>query len=345
MTSLATSSQADQLTITIVVDNATDTLSSIDPGIPQLPEIAYLLGGVPATGDTMVTAVSSCSITSAAHATGSPRSPPHDRATGRQPCCSTSAPTATSGSPMRNGWASTSQAIDMLFLSHWQWDHSGGFTTVVAAVATAAPTCRDATPLIVDLHPASPSRAASSSRSTSSHAPAGADARRPRSGRRRHRHPCRPARRGRSLPRQRRHPAPTSYETGLTGHHTWRGGEVTLDPAIRDERFLAAHVRGRGTTVFTACSHAGIVNVGLEARRLSPTNRSTSYSAATTSPARRRGPHRTDRARPRHARRTSDRRPRTLHRLASRGRTRECFSPTRYAPSVVGTRYLLDAAS
>jgi 7,8-dihydropterin-6-yl-methyl-4-(beta-D-ribofuranosyl)aminobenzene 5'-phosphate synthase len=29
-------------------------------------------------------------------------------------------------------------------------------------------------------------------------------------------------------------------------------------------------VRGRGTTVFSACSHAGIVNVGLEALRLLP---------------------------------------------------------------------------
>ena len=42
--------QLDELTITIVVDNATDTLSSIAPGMPQLPEIAYLLGGVPSTG-------------------------------------------------------------------------------------------------------------------------------------------------------------------------------------------------------------------------------------------------------------------------------------------------------
>ena len=45
---------------------------------------------------------------------------------------------------------------------------------------------------------------------------------------------------------------------------------MTLDPEIHDERFLAANVRGRGTTVLTACSHAGVVNVGLEARRLLP---------------------------------------------------------------------------
>jgi 7,8-dihydropterin-6-yl-methyl-4-(beta-D-ribofuranosyl)aminobenzene 5'-phosphate synthase len=40
----------DELTITIVVDNATDTLSSIGPGMPQLPEMAYLLGGIPPSG-------------------------------------------------------------------------------------------------------------------------------------------------------------------------------------------------------------------------------------------------------------------------------------------------------
>jgi hypothetical protein len=63
-------------------------------------------------------------------------------------------------------------------------------------------------------------------------------------------------------------PRLTTYETGLAGHHSWRGDQVTLDREIQDERFLAANVRRRGTTVFTACSHAGIVNVGLEARRL-----------------------------------------------------------------------------
>ncbi len=68
-------------------------------------------------------------------------------------------------------------------------------------------------------------------------------------------------------------PRQTSYETGLAGHHTWRGDEVTLDLEIHDERFLAAGVRGRGTTVLTACSHAGVVNVGLEARRLLPDQR------------------------------------------------------------------------
>ena len=58
----------------------------------------------------------------------------------------------------------------------------------------------------------------------------------------------------------------TAYETGLPGHHSIRGDEVEPDPLIADERYLAAEVRGRGVTVFSACSHAGIVNACLGAR-------------------------------------------------------------------------------
>ena len=53
---------------------------------------------------------------------------------------------------------------------------------------------------------------------------------------------------------------------GLAGHHTVRGDTITPDPLIMDERFLAADVRGRGVTVLSACSHAGIVNACLGAQ-------------------------------------------------------------------------------
>ena len=65
-------------------------------------------------------------------------------------------------------------------------------------------------------------------------------------------------------------PRTTATRPACAGHYTWRGGTGAPDPEIHDERFLAAGVRGRGTTVLSACSHAGIVNVGLEARRLLP---------------------------------------------------------------------------
>ena len=62
----------------------------------------------------------------------------------------------------------------------------------------------------------------------------------------------------------------TEYETGLVGHHSFRGERCDPDPLILDERFLAAHVRGRGVSVLSACSHAGVVNACLGAASLFP---------------------------------------------------------------------------
>jgi 7,8-dihydropterin-6-yl-methyl-4-(beta-D-ribofuranosyl)aminobenzene 5'-phosphate synthase len=58
----------------------------------------------------------------------------------------------------------------------------------------------------------------------------------------------------------------TEYETGLVGHHSFHGAEGAADPLIMDERFVAACVKGRGVSVFSACSHAGIVNACLGAK-------------------------------------------------------------------------------
>jgi 7,8-dihydropterin-6-yl-methyl-4-(beta-D-ribofuranosyl)aminobenzene 5'-phosphate synthase len=65
-------------------------------------------------------------------------------------------------------------------------------------------------------------------------------------------------------------PRQTTYETGLPGHLSFHGEEVQPDELIADERLVAARVRGRGTTVLSACSHAGIVNACLEAQRMVP---------------------------------------------------------------------------
>ena len=35
-----------------------------------------------------------------------------------------------------------------------------------------------------------------------------------------------------------------------------------------DERYVAAHVKGKGAVVFTACSHAGVINVLKDARNV-----------------------------------------------------------------------------
>jgi 7,8-dihydropterin-6-yl-methyl-4-(beta-D-ribofuranosyl)aminobenzene 5'-phosphate synthase len=63
-------------------------------------------------------------------------------------------------------------------------------------------------------------------------------------------------------------PRITPFETGLPGQHrrTLDGTGWELDELIMDERFVAVHVAGKGLIVFTACSHAGVVNVLHHAR-------------------------------------------------------------------------------
>lgn len=58
-------------------------------------------------------------------------------------------------------------------------------------------------------------------------------------------------------------PRITPYERGFPGHmrRTLDGTGWEDDPLIMDERFLAVNVAGKGVVVFTACSHAGVVNV------------------------------------------------------------------------------------
>lgn len=67
-------------------------------------------------------------------------------------------------------------------------------------------------------------------------------------------------------------PRITTYEKGLAGQVCQRvdGAPWEPDPLLMDERFLAVHVRGKGLVVFSACSHAGIVNVMHHAREMFP---------------------------------------------------------------------------
>lgn len=65
-------------------------------------------------------------------------------------------------------------------------------------------------------------------------------------------------------------PRVTPYERGLPGHmkRTPDGADWEPDPWIMDERYVAVHVKGKGAVVFTACSHAGVVNVLTDARQV-----------------------------------------------------------------------------
>lgn len=260
----------DELRLLVVVDNETDTLSSVDEGVPQIPEVAHLLARLPpdrlheghpctVVFDKLCCACHGLSVL----ATGR-----HDGETYT---------VLFDVGPYADVWLDNARrlgvdlaAIDAIFLSHWHFDHSGALPEVVAAVSEARRR-GGRPPVVIDLHP------------------------------------DRPDRRGMRLPNGamvmladeptfeaitkaggtiRTYDTPhrvgcfhgsgvidrvTDYETGLLGHHTFRGDVAEPDPLIMDERFLAAHVRGRGVTVLSACSHAGIVNACLAAKTaLSP---------------------------------------------------------------------------
>jgi len=285
MRSLPSAPELDQLTITIVVDNATDTLSSVAPGIPQLPEMAYLLGSIPPSGqhdghNCVVTFDHLCVACHGFSALATARQGDH------------TATVLFDVGPYGDVWLANAErlAVDLstigaLVLSHWHWDHSGGITTVVAAIAAA----RDRagrTPLIVDVHPDRPDKRGiltpfdvfamlppeptleaieTAGGNVVTHADVHVVAELfLTSG---------------DIPRK------TSYETGLPGHHSWRGDQV---PSIRRSTTsasspptCAAEERQCSPPAPTPASSTS----ALKPDGCFPINPSTSSSAATTSPA------------------------------------------------------------
>ena len=65
-------------------------------------------------------------------------------------------------------------------------------------------------------------------------------------------------------------PRVSSFEKGRPDHLCRRTVDQPWepDPFILDERFVAVNVHGKGLIVFSACSHAGIVNVLLHAHQV-----------------------------------------------------------------------------
>lgn len=68
-------------------------------------------------------------------------------------------------------------------------------------------------------------------------------------------------------------PRLTKYEVGLPGHlrRSDDGQSWEPDPLLMDERFISVHVKDKGQFIFSACSHAGLINVLNHARSIFPT--------------------------------------------------------------------------
>ncbi len=263
--------ELDELLVTVVVDNATDTLSTVPDGVPQLAEWDHLFGGPSMgthDGHDMVAVFAHLCVASHGFSALATARRGADAAT-----------VLFDVGPSGEVWLGNAERlgidlseISVLFVSHWHGDHTGGIPTVVDAIAEARRRS-GRPPLLVDVHPQRPDRRGILH-------PRGTFAMLPDeptlaeiegAGGLISPHTVVHAVGGAGLFLASGHiPRVTDYETGLSGHYTWRDGRTVADREIHDERFLAARVRHRGTTVFSACSHAGIVNVGLEARRLFP---------------------------------------------------------------------------
>ena len=264
------STSLDELHILIIVDNETDTLSSVDDGVPQQPELIGHLSRL----DRRSLDGHACSepfdhLCVACHGFSA-------LATGRVGTETHSV--LFDVGPYPRVWLDNAErlavdlaSIEVVFLSHWHFDHSGGLPEVVAAIS-AARRARGLPAPRVDLHPDRPDQRGVMLRDGSLALLPGEpslDALRAAGGdvvTEREPHLIASAFFYGSGAIQRQ----TSYETGLPGHHSVRAGELVPDPLIMDERYLAADVRTRGLTLFSACSHAGIVNVCLDAQAKTP---------------------------------------------------------------------------
>ncbi len=258
----------DQLVVTVVVDNETDNLSSIDAGIPQLPEIVSLLGRIPPTrqheGHDCIAVFDHLCV--ACHGlsvllTGRIGSERHT--------------VLFDVGPYGDVWIANAERlgvdlsqIEVVFLSHWHWDHSGGLPVVIGAISDARRRAGLDSPVVVDLHPDRPDQRGiripgagivmlPPEPTLASMTEAGGSV---------ELHGEAHLLGGGFFLASGSIDRTTSYEVGLDGHHTIIGDVVTPDPLILDERLLAAEVRGRGVTVLSACSHAGIVNACRHAR-------------------------------------------------------------------------------
>ena len=250
----------DQLDVLVLVDNATDSLSTNPKHV--IAEWAGLLaaGRLPViSGDRICCAHHGLSLLLTAR-TGDARS-------------TLLFDTGPEGATfLRNAriLGVDFAAIDTVVLSHGHWDHGGGLVDAIAAIAAAggrrgidcfvhpgmfrrrATQRPDGGTIVHELVPDPARLTAAGAHVINSDAPQ-------RAG-------------GGAFYISGEIPRVTTYEKGLPGHMRRSADDSAWepDPLIMDERFISVHVKGKGQVVFSACSHAGIINVLAHARDAHP---------------------------------------------------------------------------
>ncbi len=251
---------ADRLEVLVLVDNLTDSLSTTPKNV--VPEWTGLVTGGRMhilSGAAICCAHHGLSLLITAHAGGEKRTLLFDAG-------------PESATLLRNAGILGVElgAIEAVVLSHGHWDHAGGLLAAVEAIARD----RAAGDVACYVHPGMFAQRALQRPtgeltvfepvpSPDMLAQAGArvvNTREPQvlgggafylSG---------------EIPRR------TAYEVGLPGHvrravdgHSWEP-----DPLLMDERFVSVRVKDKGQFMFSACSHAGLINVLTHARETFP---------------------------------------------------------------------------
>jgi 7,8-dihydropterin-6-yl-methyl-4-(beta-D-ribofuranosyl)aminobenzene 5'-phosphate synthase len=251
---------ADRLEVLVLVDNATDSLSTTPKHV--VPEWAGLLaaGRLPTlSGEAICRAHHGLSLLLTAHV-GDNR---HTLLFDAGPAGSTLVQNAAI---LGIDWG----AIDAVVLSHGHWDHGGGLLAAIESVVQrrrpGGPDCfvhpgmfvqrgsqrPDGTMYVQERLPTPDRLAKAGANVVSTREPQTAV--------------------GGVFYVSGEIPRVTPYEVGLPGHvqRSADGRSWEPDPLILDERFVSVQVKGKGQLVFSACSHAGIVNVLTHAREVFP---------------------------------------------------------------------------
>jgi 7,8-dihydropterin-6-yl-methyl-4-(beta-D-ribofuranosyl)aminobenzene 5'-phosphate synthase len=161
-------------------------------------------------------------------------------------------------------------AIEAVVLSHGHWDHAGGLLAAIGAISAARP--QGGADCFV--HPGMFAQRATQRPNGEfyEHEPVPDPERLAKAGAKviNAREPQLAA--GGAFYVSGEIPRLTRYEVGLPGHmrRGVDGKSWEPDPLLMDERFISVHVKGKGQFIFSACSHAGLINVLNHARSVFP---------------------------------------------------------------------------